>query len=200
MEKQSNALKKQVRSKVENLLSEFAEGKVSREQFHAIYDHYNSQLQLIDQMGDADEEQLTTVPGGTIAIRKATMGKALGLIIYHNKSGTFVDTLGEFDVPPALLSPTLNDFTQLMEAGKLIARRINKLPDHGWLLFAAARMSSLVALFHHEPSAQQVREMERLHHDFEQANQTVLSGTRAIDKGSLAYPFLVFVQSKIQKG
>jgi hypothetical protein len=194
-----NEARTQVLDKIDRLLTEFAEGKVSREQFHAIYEHYNSQLMLIEQLSSAGGGADGTPHGETIAIRQKHMGKALGLIIYHNKSGIYVDTLGDFDLPPSVLSPTLNDFSLLMESGQLIDRRVLKLPDHRWLLFAAGRYTSVVTLFHHEPSPLQIREIERLHHDFESANQAVLKTTQTIHAGSLVYPFLVFLQSKIGK-
>ena len=193
--------RKQVLEKIDKLLTEFGEGKVSREQFHAIYEHYNNRLNLIEQMNSAEAVPTGELEqGGTIAIRQKHMGKALGLIIYHHKSAMFVDTLGEFDVPPSLLSPTLNDFSLLAESGQLIDRRVIKLPDQRWLLFAAGRYSTVATLFHHEPSALQIREIERLHHDFETANAPALRQSYAVNKSNLAYPFLGFVQGKLKKG
>jgi hypothetical protein len=201
MANDTEKLRSQVLEKIDKLLTEFGEGKVSREQFHAIYEHYNNRLNLIEQMGGSETAPAGDIePGGTIAIRQKHMGKALGLIIYHHKSAMFVDTLGDFDVAPSLLSPTLNDFSQLAESGQLIDRRVLKLADQRWLLFAAGRYSTVATLFHHEPSALQIREIERLHHDFETANASALRHNYAVNKNSLAYPFLVFVQSKLKKG
>jgi hypothetical protein len=186
--------------KVDRLLSEFAEGKVSREQFHAIYEHYSNQLQMVDQLDSPEVTGHTAdETGTTIAIRAAHMGKALGLMIYHNKRGTFVDTLGEFDIPPSTLSPTLNNFTSMMESKQLIDRRIIKQPDNRWLMFAAGRYTTVVSLFHHEPSAIQIREVERMHHDFELANESALKGSSVIDNNALAYPFVVMLQKKLKK-
>lgn len=201
MANDTEKFRSQVLAKIDKLLTEFGEGKVSREQFHAIYEHYNNRLNMIEQMGGAESMPAGDMEqGGTIAIRQKHMGKALGLIIYHHKSAMFVDTLGDFDVAPSLLSPTLTDFSLLAESGQLIDRRVLKLPDQRWLLFAAGRYSTVATLFHHEPSALQIREIERLHHDFETANAPALRQGYAVNKSSLAYPFLVFVQSKLRKG
>jgi hypothetical protein len=200
MVNRSEEYRTKILDKVDRLLSEFAEGKVSREQFHAIYEHYSNQLQMIDQL-DSSEPEIPgqDATGATIAIRQAHMGKALGLMIYHNKRGTYVDTLGEFDVPPSALSPTLNNFTALMETGQLIDRRVIKLGDNRWLLFAAGRFTTVISLFLHEPAAVQIREVERMHHDFELANETVLKGASVIDNTTLAYPFVVMLQKKLRK-
>lgn len=190
--------KTRVMDKIDRLLTEFAEGKVSREQFHAIYEHYNNQLNLAESLNVATDEAGDGTPGATIAIRHAHMGKALGMMIYHNKSGTFVDTLGDFDVETAALAPTLNDFSLLMDAGEFIDRRVLKQRDERWLLFAPGKFTTAIVLFHHEPSPQQMREVERLHHDFEQANASALSTTGRVNNGRLAYPFVIILQKKLK--
>jgi hypothetical protein len=192
--------RKEVQGKIEKLLTEFANGKVSREQFHALYAHQSMKLQMAEEalrLGDAT--MIAGAPEGqTISIRQSTMGKALGVMIYHNKTGMFVDTLGAFDVPPALISPILNDFSTLMDAGRPIDRRVEKVGEKQWLLFAAGRYTTIVSLFHNEPSPEQSREMERLHYDFEVANANMLAGSH-LDKAKLAYPFTVFIQQKMKR-
>jgi hypothetical protein len=192
------AFKAQIQDKIQHLLSEFSEGKINREQFHAVYEHYNGQLSLIEQAMQQGVQGVHVEAGATIAIRQQHMGKAIGLVIYHNRSGMLVDTLGEFDVPPARIAPILNDFSLLMESNERIERRVEKVSPTQWLLFAAGRHTTVVTLFHNEPSQQQSREIERLHNDFERANTVLLEHTR-VDASRLAYPFLVFVQQKLKK-
>ncbi len=202
-------LKAQIQAKISKILAEFAEGKLSREQFHAIYEHYSAQLTMVDDAitmaetasskgHDNDVTLVNGKPGETIAIRHAHMGKAIGLVIYHNKSGMFVETLGAFDVPPSRIAATLNDFSLMMETKRLIDRRIEKIGMKQWLMFAAGKYTTIVTLFHNEPSPQQSREMERLHYDFEVANEVHLQGAR-VDPSKLAYPFLVFIQQKLKR-
>ena len=126
------------------------------------------------------------------------MGKAVGMTIYNNRSGTLLETLGDFEVPPDKLAPILNDFSLMMESGKLVEREVRKIGAKQWLLFAAGRFTTVVTLFHNEPSEQQSREIERLHHDFELANRWFLRSGET-DKTKLAYPFMTFVQKKIKK-
>jgi hypothetical protein len=192
--------KTQIQNKIDTTLAEFADGNISREQFHAIYAHYSSQLTMIEEAVTATRNGETPALKGkaneTIAIRTAHMGKAVGLVIYHNKSGMFVETLGQFDVPPSRIAPTLNDFSFMMEGRRMIERRIEKIGMKQWLLFAAGKHTCVVTIFHNEPSPQQSREIERLHHDFEVANEAQISGGR-VDPTKLAYPFLVFIQQKL---
>ncbi|MCA9904674.1 MAG: hypothetical protein KC547_12540 [Anaerolineae bacterium] len=199
MSSQAEQYKSRVIEKIDRLLTEFAEGRVSREQFHAIYEHYNNQLNLAESLdiptGNSEDPN---APGATIAIRHAHMGKALGMMIYHNKSGTFVDTLGDFDIETSALAPTLNDFSLMMDAGEFIDRRVRKHRDERWLLFAPGKYTTAIVLFHHEPSPQQMREVERLHHDFELANAASLRTAGRVNNGRLAYPFIIILQKKLK--
>jgi hypothetical protein len=190
--------KAQVQGKIETLLSEFADGKLNREQFHNIYAHYSNQITLANQAlmeGDTSAVDSNNA-GQTIAIRQAFMAKALGLTIYHNKSAVMIETLGEFDIPSQFVAPVLNDFSQLMEARQFIDRRVLQVDNRRWLLFAAGRYTTVVTVFQHEPSQHQSREIERLHHDFEVANEAFLT-SGWVDRTKLAYPFMVFVQQKL---
>jgi hypothetical protein len=196
------AFKALIQQKIQKLIGEFSEGAISREQFHAVYERYTSQLALADMaaVSGAPDSVIGMVQDGppTIAVKEAHMGKAVGMTIYNNRNGTLLETLGDFDVPPAKLSPILNDFTMLMESGKRVEREIRKIGSKQWLMFAAGKFTTVVTLFHNEPSELQSREIERLHHDFEEANQTFFKNV-AVDASKLAYPFLVFVQKKMRK-
>ena len=192
--------KAQAQAKIDDLLEEFAEGKINREQFHALYAHHNAKLKLAEQAQEKDDPDVVDLSPGqtTYAIRQAHMAKAVGLMIYHNKSGMYVDTIGYFDIPPSRVAPILNDFSELMQGNRLIDRRVERITDKGWLLFAAGTFTTVVTLFQNEPSSAQSREIERLHHDFEVANHGQLTQSR-IDASRLAYPFLVFIQQKLAR-
>ncbi|MDX2161729.1 MAG: hypothetical protein SF162_10420 [bacterium] len=195
----TEALKEQIQRKIQTVLAEFADGTLSREQFHAIYAHYSDQLSMIEAaLNTGNDAEGIGKPNETIAIRASFMGKAIGLVIYHHKSGMFVETLGQFDVPPSRIAPTLNDFSLMTDAGKLIDRRIEKIGMKQWLLFAPGKYTTIVTLFQNEPSPHQSRELERLHHDFEVANGALLTAGR-VDSSKLAYPFVVFVQQKLKR-
>lgn len=196
----AEAFKATVEEKIQKLVAEFAEGKISREQFHAIYARYSSQLSIANQaMMSGNPEAVSIAQGGppTIAMRDALMGKAIGLLIYHHRSGTVVDSLGNFDVPVAKISPILNDFSMMLLAGKHLDYRVERMQESQWLLFDPGRHTTIVTLFRHEPSQAQIREIERLHHDFEGANNSL--SNEFVDSEKLAYPFLVFVKKTIKK-
>lgn len=193
--------KAQIQQKIQQLISEFASGAISREQFHAVYERYTGQLALA-QLAEASyspEAVLGIVRDmqPTIAVKEQHMGKAVGMAIYSHRTGTILETLGGFDVPPDKLTPILNDFTLMLERGKRLEREVRRINARQWLVFAAGRYTTVVTLFRNEPSELQQREIERLHHDFELANEANLRNAK-VDAGRLAYPFLTFIQRKVQ--
>ncbi|NJL57581.1 hypothetical protein HC928_22470 [bacterium] len=197
---QALAFKATVEEKIRNLVAEFAEGKISREQFHAIYARYSSQLSIANQaLVSGNPDAVSIAQGGppTIAMRDALMGKAIGLLIYHHRSGTVLETLGNFEMPVTRIAPILNDFTLMLDSGRHIDHRVEKMDESQWLLFTPRHVTTIVTLFRHEPAQAQIREIERLHHDFEMANAGLDRET--VDADKLAYPFLVFVKKTLKK-
>lgn len=197
----AQSLKMQVIDKIQRLLNEFATGQLNRDQFNVLYERYSAQLALAQQVLESGNMTLMTNAKdtqSTLALRQEYMGKALGMVIYQNKTGVSIETLGDFDVSAFVISPVLNDFSLLMEAHKTIEPRVEKLEDKRWLLFTGGRYTTVVTLFRNEPSPNQRREIERLHSDFETANEALLEkGT--LDSRKMAYPFIVFVQKKLKK-
>lgn len=191
----------QVEEKIRALLREYSEGRLNSGQFHVLYERYSSQRLIAQQaMLTGDEAVLRDTPGekSTIAIKDEHMGKAIGLRIYHNRSGAVIETLGDFEVSAFVISPVLAEFRQMIAAEKLIRPRAEKIEDKRWLLFAAEPQTTVVTLFRNEPSPLQIREIQRLHHDFEVANASLLAHNQP-DSQRLAYPFHVFVQRKLKK-
>lgn len=188
----------EVQRKIRTLLAEFGEGKLSNEQFNILYERYNNQLEMALQ---AHDEQMAVASGAevsTIAIKAATTGKAVGMAIYHHRSGTIIETLGTFDLPPDVISPTINDFSRKLEQREFIEPVTRKLSSGLWVVFMARHFTTAVVIFKNEPAPRQIRELERLLHDFEEANCLYLDKL-SVDKEKLAKPFLGFVRRTLKK-
>jgi hypothetical protein len=195
------AFKESVEFKIRGLIDEFAAGKISREQFHIIYERYNAQLSIATHaVVSGNPDAVAIVQGGppTIAIRDAAMGKATGMTIFHNRSAATLETLGDFPVTSDELLPTLRDARARMTPGGVAERRVEKLNDRQWLTFTFGQYTTVVTLFSRQPSEQQNREIERLHRDYERANAALLPAER-LDGASLACPFLIFVLQKVKR-
>jgi hypothetical protein len=188
--------KAQTQTKIASVLEEYAAGKISREQFDAIYAHYSSQLDMAEAALEAEDDSLVDDEAGkTFAIRQARMGKAQGVLILHRRSERFFDALGTFDLPT---DPFLSKFRALAASvpnKSGVFYRREAIDSGRWLVYTAGRYTLVITLFQHEPSPAQIAEMQRLHHDFEMANAPFLAVER-VDAARLAFPFRVFVQRK----
>lgn len=191
------AFRDEIQRKIRNLLREFGEGKLSTEQFNILYERYNNQYLLASSVIDGEK-----IAGGemsTIAIREATTGRALGLALYHHRSGTMLETLGNFDVPVALITPVLNAFSEKLEQRIFVdpvVRQIDAQRGH-WVIFMARLYTTAITIFQHEPAKLQLRELERLLHDFEEANRRLLEAND-VNPRQLARPFIGFVKRKLK--
>ena len=189
------AFKTEIQQKIADVLEEFAQGKLNREQFHAIYERYNAQLEFADKA--LDMESVPANDGSTIAIREKFMGKAQGLIIFSNQTGNVIETLGEFGMSMTELVPVLDEFTQEWQAGRVIDRAVRNTQNGQWLLFVAGAFTTVSTLFTNEPSGYQIQVIRRMHHEFEEANQTLLA-KNDIDAAQLVYPFYSFVRRNLR--
>jgi hypothetical protein len=94
------ALKAQIQAKIQKLLTEFAEGAISREQFHAVYERYTSQLAMAEMAIRSSSPDMVMVWCRTARPRwssKKSMGKAVGMPI-ATTAAALLETLGDFDV------------------------------------------------------------------------------------------------------
>jgi hypothetical protein len=181
----------EIHTKMRGLIKELSEGKISTEQFNVLYERYQNLLELLSTELEVESNDMPT-----IAYRNATTAKALGMGIYHHRSGTMIETLGNFDVSPATLAPVLNEILDKREKREFIEPKIQKVGMGIYMVFMVRQYTTVIILFRNEPSQAQLRDVERLQHDFEEANRHLLENN-VVDGTKLAKPFLGFVRKKI---
>ncbi len=199
---EAEAFKALIENKISKLIEEFAEGKLSREQFQVLYDRYSGRLSIATQAlmsGNPDAIKIAQGGPSTLMVRDIYMGRAMGMVIYHDASGTLLETLGKFDVPPASVTATLMEFDQKRHDNEFIERKIVQLKPGQWLAFYPGKTTTVIVSFQNEPSATQNREIERIHYDFELANRVFLEMEK-VDVKELADPFIVFVKKWAEEG
>lgn len=186
----------QVQQKIRNLVAEFSAGQISREQFNILYERYIGQLRLtqdvMDHEDDNDEAHVST-----IAIRRATAGHAVGMGVYHHRSGLMIETMGAFDLPPSALSGILNELLSRIERREYIKPLLKRAAGGLWLVFIPRRYTTTITVFRNEPSAQQIEELDHIQHDFEEANRRLLD-VPEVDTKQLALPFMGLVRKKLK--
>lgn len=192
----------QLNTKIRNLIVEFSDGRISAEQFNILYERYSNQLSVVASLSGDDDDDAPETPGGdmsTIAIRQATTAQAVGLGIYHHRSGIIIETLGAFDLPPSAVASILNEFSDKLEKREYIEPRVQRAIGGLWLVFIARSYTTAILIFRNQPSKQQLTDMQRLHHDFEEANRRLLDAAHVQPK-QLARPFIGFVKKRLAGG
>jgi hypothetical protein len=190
----AETMRAEIQDKVKKLIQDFTEGTISSEQFDLIYGRYHNQLALVEQSlyGESYES-----PVNTVALLDATRARATGLTIYHHRSGTTLETMGKFDLPPEIIAPVLNEISLKLEARQYVEPFSEKVNKEGWVAFFVREFTTVIVLFRNEPARLQMRQLQRLHHDFEEANRRLLDKFDVDrDRDRLARPFSGFIKDK----
>jgi len=191
---EAEAFKQIIETKIHRIVEEFAEGKLSREQFQVLYERYNGRLSIANQaLVSGTPEAIKIAQGGpsTLMVKDTYMGRAMGLVAYHNTNNIQLESLGEFTISAAHIAKILVRFAQQRASGKFIERHVEKIKENQWLLMLPGQTTTIGVRFENEPSQQQIREIARLQHDYERVNDKVLAQSH-VDE--LAAPLVVFVR------
>ncbi|MCE7946017.1 MAG: hypothetical protein DYG88_01160 [Chloroflexi bacterium CFX4] len=185
-----------LRKKLRDLANEFANGDINREQFHTLYERYQSQINLAALVADEAAARPAATADETIAIRRNLSGKALAMAVYHYRSERFIETLGGFDVPYASVRDILNALRELAAQNDVVEPQTHPYKEH-YLLFVSGKYTVSMMVFSHEPVVRQITTVQNMHADFEVANAAVLRHPRVI--GELAVPFFSLVMRSLGK-
>jgi hypothetical protein len=208
--KQGNMFIEQTRTKMKQLVDDFASGKLNREQFHTLYDRYQSQINGVKLLiAENDPTMWINALDGdeTLNIRKRLLAKALGMVIYLNKQGILLDKLGKFNVDGTEIARVMQMFREQNEKdGSPTEAEMPNLPtqmrypqmvvetqSYGWLFLTKGQFTTIITKFSREPTQDQRDTMIRLVRDFEIANATHLQKPD-VTTDDIAMPFKVFVQ------
>jgi primosomal protein N'' len=184
-----------LRIKMQKVVDDFASGAINRKQFHMLYERYQRQLTALMEMsysaqsGAMAEQEIED----TIALKKRLTARVLGLSIYSNKTGLPIETLGNFQIDPALFIPMLSSYRSVTAEVFRAGIRSTAMENDQSLCFVPGKLTTLVALFSFEPSTFQLASTERMHQDFERANAASLEKEQ-VDPAKLAYPFASILQ------
>ncbi|MFQ3534423.1 MAG: hypothetical protein SNJ58_00965 [Aggregatilineales bacterium] len=192
----AEAMIAQLRKKLRDLANEFANGDINREQFHTLYERYQSQINLAALAADEYAARPAGSADETIAIRRNLSGKALAMAVYHYRSGRFIETLGAFAVPYADVRSTLKELAERAAEGEILEPQTYPYKEH-YLLFVAGRYTASIMVFSHEPVVRQITTVQNMHTDFEVANAAVLERPHVV--GELAVPFFSLVMRSLGK-
>lgn len=183
-----------IQQKIRQLLGEFVNGDISNEQFNLLYERYDKQLEMA--LGINEDNQSSTDDITTIALKASTIGKAIGLLIYHYRSQSMIEKLGQVDLSHEILTDKVKHIQQIRKIGNMPATSVEKITSNQWLICMSKQYTTALVIFKNEPAPQQVRQLERLLGDFEIANGSFLKHA-TIDQAQLAKPFIGFIRQKL---
>jgi hypothetical protein len=168
-----------LRQKMEAIADEFANGKINRAQFNAMYRRYSEQRAIIERLLERNPnsdawKQVLGVTGHTGFLRSHYEAQPLYFLIYRHHTPKALlaagrETPRESDILPIV--QTVWKMPNRPKAG--LGRRL--LPNNLWLLLATGEYAATAVVFSLEPSISQARLVRDLHADFERANQAALA-------------------------
>ncbi|MBW7878369.1 MAG: hypothetical protein IT298_11190 [Chloroflexi bacterium] len=163
-----------IRQKMETLAGDFAEGKINKDQFNAVYHHYAQQMEIVQRLIEKDPQsdawRKAAAPGVTEFLKEefrpgVTLCATLRL---KEDKPLYIEGKVTPDVARAIYSA----FKTLRASGKigLVSREI----VNGWLVAFVGDLAVTLVVFTGEPTTEQVRRVEDIHRVFERANGIAL--------------------------
>lgn len=183
-----------VHTKIDKLVSDFADGAVNRSQFRELYAYYQNEVKMIRVIVDNDPQSWKdfSSEGKSIVIRRQHRAKAQAYAIYENISGMPISTIGHFKLDPALLIPMLSSYREATREIFGGGIQTTQIEDGDWICFVSGVFTTMLAVFTNEPAAKQLEFLGDLHAQFEVANDTHLR-TRPIPNSQLIFPHEYFL-------
>lgn len=194
----------ETRQKMEALVEDFVEGKLNREQFNALYDRYQTQINGVKSIIVAEEpESWTEVLDDeeTFHIRQRLMAKAIGMLIFLNKSHKPIDTLGKVSLKQNQIDPLFKQLDEKKKSGNPTAsmqlfrfpQLVTEIKKVGWIFVVEGELTAIIMIFSKEPTVDQKSTVMDLLKDFERANQAHLKQPN-VTADQLAMPFRVIIR------
>jgi hypothetical protein len=167
-----------LRQKMANLAAEFAQGKLNRAQFDAIYTRYSEQRDIVERLlarnPDSMAWQSVVRVGHTTFLRQHYEAHVISYAIYDQELSAQVTVSGTVQLEQTQIEAVLNRLKTILKERCNPGPAQKKIDDGRCVLFVPGALTIAVIVFSREPSAAQVRRVQDIHHDFERANHHAL--------------------------
>ena len=185
-----------VQAKIGRLAEEFASGAINRSQFQELFEHYQNEKRTIEawieNSPDSPAWRQAAKEGESVIIRSHHSATVLGYAVYENDSGMPLNTIGRFEVDPALAVPMLSSYRSAAREIFGAGLQSTQIEGGRWMCFLGGEYTTVLALFSTEPAARQLESLEELHRLFEQANRPLLQ-TPPIRAETLVFPHAYYL-------
>lgn len=168
-----------LRRKMETIADEFAQGKINRAQFNAMYKRYSEQRTIIEKLLQRNPEtdawrQVMSTKGYTSFLRSHFEAQPVYYAVHAHDQVKPIILGGSKQTNEAFVEPVLQMLWQMSNRPKTGVGR-KTLPTGEWLILAVGEYALTAVVFSLEPSIEQARLVRDLHNDFERANQAALA-------------------------
>jgi len=171
-----------IRQKMETLAGDFAEGKINKDQFNAVYHHYAQQMEvvqkLIEKNPDSDAWKKAAAPGVTEFLKEEFRPevKLCAMLKLGEDQPLYIDGKVQPETAKALYSEFKS--LKLTSTKGLFRREIT----NGWMVVAVGELSVTLVVYSGEPSVEQTRRIEDIHRVFERANGIALRANAPVHR------------------
>jgi hypothetical protein len=169
-----------LRQKMAAIADEFAQGKLNRAQFHAIYQRYQEQRDITERLLQRDPKtgawQTVVQPGHTGFLREHFEARVESYSIFHIHQQRLVARNGSLHLPFKQITPILAKLKTIIEKKGVPGLARRRLSADRYVVFVPGSQTVSIVVFSLEPAAAQVEMVQDMHHDFERANYQVLQG------------------------
>ncbi|MBZ0286732.1 MAG: hypothetical protein K8I30_03890 [Anaerolineae bacterium] len=175
-----------LRGKMERVARDFANGKLNRAQFNAIYGRYDEQRKIIERLIERDPENPAwhhvAEPGHTAFLLNHFQARPMYYIIYRLDLPTPLMMGGKQEPDMRHIEPALRALGKMSNRPRSgLARK--SVGSGQWLVLALGEFAVTMVMFMLEPSTVQLNRVRDLHADFERANRSALErGTQSFDR------------------
>jgi len=168
-----------LRRKMELVSDEFAQGKINRAQFNAVYKRYSEQRTIIERLLERNPDsqawkQVIGVKGQTGFLRTHFEAQPLYFVVYRHNHFEPIMIGGKQKASEDLIKPVLTLVWSMPTRPKNGLGR-KQIGDTQWLILACGDNTATAVMFSLEPSIAQARLVRDLHADFERANHAALA-------------------------
>jgi hypothetical protein len=188
-----------LRQKMANVASEFAQGKLNQAQFDAIYSRYSEQRMITEGLLARDPEtqawQSVVRPGHTQFLKSHYEAHVVSYAIHDQDSYVLIAVTGSVQIQHSQVEAVLARLKAVSAERGNPGPAQKKLRDGQSVLFVPGDLTAAVVIFSVEPSTVQIERVADIHHDFERANQHALR-RKDYAAGRLVFPHRALFEEK----
>ncbi|NLX10598.1 MAG: hypothetical protein GXY36_13155 [Chloroflexi bacterium] len=169
----------ELRQKMAQVAAEYAEGRLNRAQFEAVYGRYSEQRDITERLLARNPEsqawQSVIQPGHTGFLRSHYAARVLSYAIYDQRTAEVIHVSGTTRLEDAQIAAVLRRLTAIMAERGNPGPTTRRTADDHCVLFVPGELTIAIVIFLLEPAGQQIQRVSDLHRDFERANWHALA-------------------------